>query len=86
MVSTGFSAPFFLPASRSLILAFCLPFFLKGAQLCNTTQLDHLFYSGITTDTGKHVEICVKLVKFYEVLLWYQIWRTRLVLVFEIRL
>lgn len=57
-------------------------FFLREPS-CNTTRLNHLFYSGITPDTRKLVEICVKLVKFYEVLSWYQIWRTRLI--FEMR-
>lgn len=32
-----------------LLLSFVCFFFFKGAQLCNTTQLNHLFYSGVTT-------------------------------------
>lgn len=92
MVSISFSAPFFLPASRLqsldlLLLCFvCFFFFFKGAHLCNTTQLNHLFYSRMTTDIGKLVDKYIKLVKFCEALSWYQIWKTRLVLMFEIRL
>lgn len=87
-----FRTPFFIPASRLqvldlLLLCFiCFFFFFKGAQLCNTTHLNHLFYSAIATNIGKLVDKCIKFVKFYEALSWYQIWKTRLVLVFEIRL
>lgn len=86
MVSIAFSAPFFLPASRLQALDLSLLCLFKGAQLFNYTQLNHLFYSGITADVGKPVEIYKKLVEFYEAWSWYWIWKTRLMLLFEMRL
>lgn len=82
--SIAFSAPFIFQllsfSSVRFVRLLCFVCFFKRLFIQHSRQFNRLFNSGI--DIGKLVK-CINIVQFYEALSSYQMWKTRVVLVFE---